>query len=206
MTARSKSIDDEEIATEAVDVDELLTQNKALQEENKALQDRLLRALAEAENVARQADRKAAEIRQYAVSELAREMLLVVDNLQRTVDAAEKQSSTSVENAALLEGVRATLRSFLQTLERFGVRPIDARGKPFDPNLHEAVMEVDDPSQPPGTVTQVLEQGYTIRDRLLRPARVAVSKSAGQRKVAETPADSGDPDLGALWGAHSIDR
>jgi molecular chaperone GrpE len=162
--------------------------------------------LAEAENVARQADRKTAEIRQYAVSELAREMLPVVDNLQRTVKAVEMRSSKSVENDALLEGVQATLRALLQTLERFGVRPIDARGKPFDPNFHEAVMEVEDPSQPPGTVTQVLEQGYTIRDRLLRPARVAVSKSAAQRKVAETPADPGDPDLGALWGAHSIDR
>jgi molecular chaperone GrpE len=206
MTARSHSIEDEEIATEAVDMGELLTQNKALQDENKSLQDRLLRALAEAENVARQADRKTAEIRQYAVSELAREMLPVVDNLQRTVKAVEMRSSKSVENDALLEGVQATLRALLQTLERFGVRPIDARGKPFDPNFHEAVMEVEDPSQPPGTVTQVLEQGYTIRDRLLRPARVAVSKSAAQRKVAETPADPGDPDLGALWGAHSIDR
>jgi molecular chaperone GrpE len=206
MTARSHSIEDEEIATEAVDMGELLTQNKALQDENKSLQDRLLRALAEAENVARQADRKTAEIRQYAVSELAREMLPVVDNLQRTVKAVEMRSSKSVENDALLEGVQATLRALLQTLERFGVRPIDARGKPFDPNFHEAVMEVEDPSQPPGTVTQVLEQGYTIRDRLLRPARVAVSKSAAQRKVAETPADPGDPDLGALWGAHLIDR
>jgi molecular chaperone GrpE len=206
MTARSHSIEDEEIATEAVDMGELLTQNKALQDENKSLQDRLLRALAEAENVARQADRKTAEIRQYAVSELAREMLSIVDNLQRTVKAVEMRSSKSVENDALLEGVQATLRALLQTLERFGVRPIDARGKPFDPNFHEAVMEVEDPSQPPGTVTQVLEQGYTIRDRLLRPARVAVSKSAAQRKVAETPADPGDPDLGALWGAHSIDR
>jgi molecular chaperone GrpE len=206
MTTRSHSIEDEEIATEAVDVGELLTQNKALQDENKSLQDRLLRALAEAENVARQADRKTAEIRQYAVSELAREMLPVVDNLQRTVKAVEMRSSKSVENDALLEGVQAILRALLQTLERFGVRPIDARGKPFDPNFHEAVMEVEDPSQPPGTVTQVLEQGYTIRGRLLRPARVAVSKSAAQRKVAETPADAGDPDLGALWGAHSIDR
>jgi molecular chaperone GrpE len=206
MTATPHSVDDEEIATDAVDMGELLTQNKALQDENKALHERLLRSLAEAENVARQADRKVTETRQYAVSELAREMLPVVDNLQRTVKAVEMRSSKSVENDALLEGVQATLRALLQTLERFGVRPIDAHGKPFDPNFHEAVMEVEDPSQPPGTVTQVLEQGYTIRDRLLRPARVAVSKSAAQRKVAETPADPGDPDLGALWGAHSIDR
>lgn len=202
------SADDEAIAADAVDMGTLITENKALQEENKSLHDRLLRALAESENVRRQAERTISEARRYAVSDFARELLTVVDNLQRTLEAAQNQSPTSVENAALLEGVRATLRAFLQTLERFGVRPIDAQGKPFDPNFHEAVMEVDDPSQPPGTVTQVLEQGYTIRDRLLRPARVVISKQPGTKPTQttpEAPTQPEDNDLGSLWDAHRIE-
>jgi molecular chaperone GrpE len=208
MMSKPHSIDDEAIATDAVDMGTLLTENKSLHEENKSLQDRLLRALADAENTRRQADRTIAEARQYAVSDLARELLTVVDNLQRTVEAAERQSPTSVENAALLEGVRATLRAFLQTLERFGIRPFDAQGKPFDPNVHEAVMEVDDPSKPPGTVTQVVEQGYTVRDRLLRPARVVVSRKPGEKSAktaSETQSEPEDNDLGSLWGTRPIE-
>lgn len=195
------SIEDEAIATEAVDMATLITDNKSLQEENKSLHDRLLRALAEAENVRRQADRTITETRQYSISEFARELLTVVDNLERTVEAAEKQPSENMGNAALLEGVQATLRVFLQTLQRFGVRRIEAEGRPFDPNFHEAVMEVEDSSRPPGTVTQVMEQGYTIRDRLLRPARVVVSRKPG-KKSADAPSEPKDNDLGSLWGAN----
>jgi molecular chaperone GrpE len=208
MTDLPHSTDDEAIAAEAVDMGTLLTENKALQHENKSLHDRLLRALAEAENVRRQADRTITEARQYAVTELARELLTVVDNLQRTVEAAQKHSRASAESSALLEGVQATLRAFLQTLERFGVRPIDARGKSFDPNFHEAVMQVDDSSSPPGTVTQVLQQGYTIHNRLLRPARVAVSKEPAKtpaKRPEEMPSEPEDNDLGSQWRARPIE-
>jgi molecular chaperone GrpE len=202
MTSKAHSIDDEAIATDAVDMGTLLTQNKALQDENKLLHDRLLRALAESENVRRQADRTATEARQYGISEFARELLGIVDNLQRTVEAAEKLPATSAENTALLEGVQATLRAFLQTLERFAVRPIDAQGKPFDPKFHEAIAIIADPTHAPGTVTKVVEQGYTLRDRLLRPARVVVSKSPDQKsqeKPANTRTEPDDLDLGSLW-------
>jgi molecular chaperone GrpE len=208
MTDLPHSADDEAIAAEAVDMGTLLTENKALQQENKSLHDRLIRALAEAENVRRQADRTITEARQYAVTELARELLTVVDNLQRTVEAAQKHSRASAESSALLEGVQATLRAFLQTLERFGVRPIDARGKSFDPNFHEAVMQVDDSSSPPGTVTQVLQQGYTIHNRLLRPARVAVSKEPAKtpaKRPEEMPSEPEDNDLGSQWRARPIE-
>ncbi len=205
MKSSPHSIDDEAIAVDAVDMGTLLTENKSLREENKSLNDRLLRALAEAENVRRQADRTIAEARQYAISEFARELLAVVDNLQRTVDAAEKQPATGAENDALLKGVEATLRAFLQTLERFGVRTIEAQGKPFDPNFHEAVMQVETPSQPPGIVTQVVEQGYTIQNRLLRPARVVVSRAPG-KKSGETPSEPEDNDLGSQWGANPVDQ
>ncbi len=203
MPSKVHSIDDEAVATDAVDMGTLLTANKALQAENKSLHDRLLRALAEAENVRRQADRTAAEARQYGISEFARELLVIVDNLQRTVEAAEKSPATSA-GSALLEGVQATLRAFLHKLERFGVRPIDAQGKPFDPAFHEAIAMIDDPTQPPGTVTKVVEQGYTLRDRLLRPARVVVSKSPDQ-KSANAPSKPDDNNSGSLRGARRND-
>jgi len=173
--ARPPSVEDEAVATEAVEVGTLL-------KENASLRDRLLRALADAENTRRQASRTAGDARRFAIADFARELLIVVDNLQRTLDAADGQAPAT-ENAALIEGVQATLRVLIRTLERFGVRRISALGERFDPNLHEAVMEVDDPKQPPGTVTQVVEQGYTIHGRLLRPARVVVSK----RRVRTEP-------------------
>ena len=159
---------DEAVATEAVDVATLVA-------ENASLRDRLLRALADAENTRRRAERAAAEARKYAIADFARELLAVADNLQRTIAAASRSPET-VEDQALIEGVRATERLLEHTFSRFGIQKIDALGKPFDPTLHEAVMEVDDPSQPPGTVVRVAEDGYTIHDRLLRPARVLVAK------------------------------
>lgn len=198
MAGLPHSIDDEEVATDAVDVATLLRENKTLQEENASLRDRMLRALAEAENMRSQADRAIADARQFAISDFARELLISIDNLQRTVAAAETQLvDPRVDDSALLQGVRATLRALLQTLERFGVRPIEALGKPFDPNFHEAIMEDDDPSQPPGTVTRVVENGYTLRGRLLRPARVVVKKS-GERSTEDAIEPAGG-DLGALW-------
>ncbi len=192
------SIEDEAVATEAVDIGTLLKENAALLEEKASLQDRLLRALAEAENTRRQASRTAEEARRFAIADFARELLIVIDNLQRTIDAADGQGPSTRENATLIEGVRATLRVLLQTLERFGVRGIQALGQRFDPNLHEAVMEVDDPAQAAGTVTQVVEDGYTIHGRLLRPARVVVSK----RRVPAEP-EFEDNDLGSGWAAGS---
>jgi molecular chaperone GrpE len=191
--AMPHKVEDEVIATEAVDVGTLLA-------ENASLRDRLLRALAEAENARRQAERTAADARKFAVAEFARELLIVVDNLERTIEAAGDQPQSGAENAALIEGVQATLRLLMQTLEHFGVRRIEALGQSFDPNLHEVMMDVDDPSKPPGTITRVVEHGYTIHDRLLRPARVIVTK---RRLAAEPEID--DSDLGAEWAAHVVD-
>jgi molecular chaperone GrpE len=162
------SIEDEKVATEAADVATLLA-------ENASLRDRLLRALAEAENRGRRAERAIEDARKFAIAEFARELLVVADNLRRTVVAATGQMTPTVENAALVEGVQATLRILMQTLQRFGVRPIEALGQRFDPNLHEAVARVADLSQPSDMITRVVEEGYMIHDRLLRPARVVVS-------------------------------
>ena len=156
--------------TEAPDV-------AALQAEKASLQDRLLRALADAENVRRRADRAAHDARNFAVADFSRELLTVVDNLRRAIAAAEDPAVDGAGGAPLLEGIKAIERSLMMTLERFGVRQVEARGTPFDPLRHEAIMEVDDPERAPGAVVDVMEEGYTIHDRLLRPAKVSVTRS-----------------------------
>jgi molecular chaperone GrpE len=148
----------------------------ALQAENESLRDRLLRALADAENTRRRTERVVEQVRQYAIADFARELLSVADNLRRAIAAAEDTTGEAIDDRSLIEGVRATERILLGILERFGVRRIEALGAAFNPELHEAVMQIEDPSRPPGTVVDVSEEGYTIHDRLLRPARVVVAK------------------------------
>ena len=150
----------------------------ALQAENAALQDRVLRAFAEAENTRRRAERDLEEERQFAVTGLARELLPVLDNLRRAIVASEQTSS---QGASLIDGVRATERLLMGVLQRVGVQRVDALGAPFDPSRHEAMMEVDDPSTAPGAVADVMEDGYVIHDRLLRPARVSVTRRGTSR-------------------------
>jgi molecular chaperone GrpE len=141
-----------------------------------SLRERLMRALAETENTRRQGERRAQDAQQYAITDFARELLQVVDNLRRALNAAAPDTETRSRNG-LIEGVAATDRILTQILNRFGVREVDALNEPFDPMKHEAVMETDETEQPPGSVVQVLEDGYTLHDRLLRPARVVVAKS-----------------------------
>jgi molecular chaperone GrpE len=141
-----------------------------------SLRERLMRALAETENTRRQGERRAQDAQQYAITDFARELLQVVDNLRRALNAAAPATETRSRNG-LIEGVAATDRVLTQILNRFGVREVDALNEPFDPMKHEAVMETDETEQPPGSVVQVLEDGYTLHDRLLRPARVVVAKS-----------------------------
>jgi molecular chaperone GrpE len=159
----------ERIATEPVDSASLLA-------DNQSLRDRLMRALAEGENARRRAERSLEETRQYSIAQFAREMLSVVDNLRRALDTAEQNSERSGQDAAMLEGVRSTERILMQALEQFGIRKFEAMAEPFDPARHEAVMEIDDLKREQGTIGRVVEDGYMIRDRLLRPARVAVVK------------------------------
>jgi molecular chaperone GrpE len=177
MAERMHSAEDEAVAVEAVDPATLIA-------ENRSLHDRLLRALADAENARRRSERIAEEARQYAIANFAREMLVVADNLRRAIEAAENHPPTSPVDAAFLEGVRATERMMMQSLEGFGVHKIAVvEGARFDPAIHEASMQVDDPARKPGTIAQMLEDGYMIHDRLLRPARVAVVKRTNEASV-----------------------
>jgi molecular chaperone GrpE len=145
----------------------------AAEEDSATRVDRLVRALADAENARRRAERTAAEAKQYAIGDFARDLLVVADNLQRAL-AVAKASGPGADKA-LIEGVRATDQLLKSALERYGIHKIDALGAQFDPKLHEAVMVIDDETREPGSIVDVAEEGYMINDRLLRPARVFVN-------------------------------
>jgi molecular chaperone GrpE len=185
--AHNDSDDKVDLAGEGLSADSQEPAAVEAANENASLRDRLLRALAEVENTRRRAERSVADAREYGISNFAAELLSVVDSLQRAIASAEDRTDQTPADAALLDGVRATQRQLLATLERFGVRRIEALGASFDPNFHEAMVEVDDDSSPPGSVVSVLEDGYMIHDRLLRAARVAVAKP---RLEAAPPVDA----------------
>lgn len=156
-----------------------------LETDNAALKDRLLRALAETENVRRRAERDLNDARQYAIAKFAGDMLAVADNIERAIANVPAQAREGDEAVrTLIEGVELTEKELLRALERHGVRKLDPLGERFDPNFHEAMFEVPDPSVPSGTVSKVVDAGYSIGARSLRPARVGVS-SGGPRQPAE---------------------
>ncbi|HTY68163.1 MAG TPA: nucleotide exchange factor GrpE [Alphaproteobacteria bacterium] len=157
-----------------------------LEAEVRKLKDQALRAMAEAENTRRRAQREIEENNKYAVSNIARDVLPIADNLRRALDGISEEARKADERLdKFATGVELTEREFLATLERHHIKRIEALGKPFDHNLHQAVMQVEVPDKAAGTVVQVLQSGFTIHDRLLRPAMVAVAKgeatSAGAR-------------------------
>ena len=156
---------------------ELDTEAK-LRQEIAELKDRFLRTLADMENLRKRTEREVTDARLYGIASFARDVLGVADNMQRALDATgedwKKQADES--GRALFEGVELTERDLLKVLEKHGVRRIEAMGQKFDPNLHQAMYEVPDASVPAGTVVQVLQSGFTIGDRILRPVLVGVAK------------------------------
>lgn len=142
-----------------------------------ATKDKLLRALADAENLRKRTQREREEAGKYAASSFAKDMLDVADNLRRALSSVPTESEWDERTRNLLTGVAATERELLAALERHGVRRIDPLGERFDHNFHQAMYEAENTGQPPGTIVQVLQPGYVIHDRLLRPAMVAVAKS-----------------------------
>jgi molecular chaperone GrpE len=144
-----------------------------LEQEKKENFDKYLRAVADLENFRKRGKRDLDDARAEAKTKVLKEMLPVVDNLERAVEHAEK----SGEPGAVVDGVRLVLRQFLTSFERVDVTPVDAANQPFDPNLHEAISQQETDEFPPGTVVQVLQRGYRLGDRLLRPALVVVAKA-----------------------------
>jgi molecular chaperone GrpE len=139
--------------------------------------DRVLRTLAEMENLRRRTEREIADAKSYAIAAFARDMLTVADNLKRAIAAVPAEArSADPALSNLMDGVEATERGLEQTLTRYGVKPIEAKGQKFDPARHQAMYEVELPDQPSGMVAEVVQGGYIIGERVLRPAMVAVSK------------------------------
>jgi molecular chaperone GrpE len=159
--------------------------------------DKMLRTLAEMENLRKRTSREVADARTYGITGFARDVLEIADNLQRALDAvpAEARAAADPGLKALIEGVELTERSLLNALEKHGVRKLDPVGEKFDPNFHQAMYEVPDASVPAGTVVQVVQAGYLISERVLRPALVAVSK--GGAKAAPLPANGNEPNSAA---------
>ena len=163
-----------------------------LQKEVAEARDRMLRTLAEMENLRKRTAKEVADSKLYGVTGFARDVLDIADNLQRALDAvpAEARATADPGLTSLIEGVELTERSLLNALEKHGVKKFDPQGQKFDPNFQQAMYEVPDASVPAGTVVQVMQAGYTIGERVLRPALVGVAKGGGKPAPAANSNDA----------------
>ena len=167
--------EDENLSPEA---EPAMSEADALRVELADMRDRLLRALADVENTRRRAEREKQDASQYAVTRFARDMLQIADNFARALAACppEVREAADPQVKAVLDGVEATERQLLAGLERHGVKPIDTADGKFDPNFHQAIAEVPGNGKPGGSIVDVVQSGYMIGDRLLRPAMVTVAR------------------------------
>jgi molecular chaperone GrpE len=168
-----KKVSEEKDKVKIVDhLKEMETRLESVEQEAKEAHDRFLRVSAEFENYKKRSAREMDEFRKFANESLIREMLTVVDNLERALNSSNNDNQA---NSHIAEGVDMTLKEILKVFEKFNVKPIEALGKPFDPNFHQAAMREETNERPENTVLNELEKGYMIHDRLLRPAMVVVS-------------------------------
>ena len=188
---RDASKEAKKAVAEEESIEERLKASEAKAEENR---DRLLRVTAEFENYKKRAERDINDFRKFANESLIKEILPIVDNLERALEIPEGDSEATSDN--MREGVEMTLKVLLSCLKRYGVVPIDSLEKPFDPNFHQAVMQEESETRPDNTVSQELQKGYMMQDRLLRPAMVVVSKK---------PASKPDAKLESSEDAHKVD-
>ena len=151
---------------------------ESLNAENAGLKDKMLRVMADMENLRRRTEREVADAKVYGISNFAREMLNVADNLHRALASVPSEAKASASDVmkSLIQGVELTEKDLASRLARFNVKAIEPEGKKFDPNMHEALFEIPDESVVAGTVMQVVEKGYAIGERVLRPAKVGVSR------------------------------
>jgi molecular chaperone GrpE len=192
QTEPANGADNEAVAAPQADPVAVLEAEKA------DLKDKLLRLMADMENLRRRTEREVADARTYAVANFARDMLNVADNVHRALTSVPEDVRASAEGAfkGLIEGIDLTERDLLKTLERHGVRKLDPQGQKFDPNVHQAMFEVPNPEVPNGTVVQVVQSGYVIGERVLRPALVGVAKGGpkapanGGGEAADNPSAS----------------
>lgn len=167
-------------------------ENSALKAEVVSLKDKALRAMADTENLRRRTEKEVGDARVYAVTRFAGDMLPVADNLRRALDSIPAEALASADGAfkTFIEGIELTERDFYSHLARHGVKKLEPLDTKFDPNFHQAIYEIPDATVPNGTVRQVMQTGFSIGERVLRPAMVGVSK--GGPKLTVVPAS--DPD------------
>jgi molecular chaperone GrpE len=173
-----------------------------LMKENEELKDRALRVAAEMENLRKRTARDVHDARSYAIANFAREMLSVSDNLRRALEVVPEDARNSAEAGfkALIEGVEITERAMLAALERHGVKKLYPEGEKFDPNFHQAMFEVPNADVPANTVVQVVQPGYSIGERVLRPAMVGVAKGGPKHVAVESAPKLDDADASAEPG------
>ena len=172
----------EEAAADA-EVDDQEARIAELEEEVAELKDRLLRAAAETENIRKRSLKDVEDARKFATRQFSGDVLAVADNLARALEYVTDEARKDDGSKGLIEGVEMTLKEFASILERHGIRPVEALGAPFDPNLHQAMFEVESADVEAGHVMQVMRVGYTIHDRLLRPAMVGVAKAPADEQA-----------------------
>ncbi|MGY9014676.1 MAG: nucleotide exchange factor GrpE [Rhodospirillales bacterium] len=196
VAADALGLDDVEEGPFSDDEEEGNSRVIELEEEVADLKDKLLRALADAENIRRRAERDKMEASKYAITGFARDIVSVSDNLRRALDSVDEEArkkDEAFEN--LFVGIEMTEREMLNTFERYNVQTIEALGKPFDHNRHEALFEVEDTEKVHGTVVQVVQSGYILHDRLLRPAKVGISKGGPKQALASEKTDESVAEL-----------
>jgi molecular chaperone GrpE len=167
--------------------------------ENAELRDKVLRMAAEMENLRKRTEREIADTRSYAIAGFARDMLVATDNLSRALMVIPAEAREGAEGTlfSLIEGIEMTEREMQRLLQKHGVKPIEALGEKFDPHRHQAMFELPDASVPEGTVVQVMQAGFAIGDRVLRPAMVGVAKGGPKRAAASAGQAEGQPGAAA---------
>jgi molecular chaperone GrpE len=184
--------------------DVLLKKLEAAESKADEYYDRLLRLTAEFENYKKRSEREMNDFRKFANESLMKEILPVVDNLERAALAMDYRPEENTLKG-LRDGVEMTLKGLTDSLARFGVTPVEALGQPFDPNFHQAVSQEESDAYPDGTVCRELQKGYLLKDRLLRPAMVIVSRSPNKTKTADSK-DSGAQSLDGSEGEPAESR
>lgn len=178
VTPGEATAEAEALATADAEIGGGADERLRLETEIASMKDKFLRAFAEAENVRRRAEKEIQDAKTYGISSFARDVLNVADDLARALGSVDAEAKASAEGGfkALLDGLELTERGLVKALEKHGIRKIEPKGEKFDPNIHQAMFEVPDPSVPSGTVVQVVQAGYVIGDRVLRPAMVGVAR------------------------------
>jgi len=179
MTKKHKNQDNDNIETDSEEeiVEKTEDPKEDLEKQVSDLKDKLLREMAETENLRRRSVKEKEETAKYAVSSFAKELLSVADNFDRALDASNKTSDDPIVKNLII-GLEATQRQLMSIFEKFAIKKLETNGTQFDPNLHQVMMEVENPNVPSGVIVQTLQSGYTMGDRLLREALVYVSKGS----------------------------